>query len=281
MSGVASNGVQWRTLHAWSQPQCEALGAYWGERLRQFVAQWCPEGPTDTDIDVMTLSPALCHEAREPLGLYAAQESTPHAWLWAHPAAGAGIAPRVMSIALFGRQVGAAPEASIGVACDALSALVQSLGFDRYEAGNGLPPPSLHAPWAGALGLTFSIDSTQWAVALSAPAVQRLVERSGIAASTPVASTSAARGTVTLREAVGNARVTLQVKFESTSLTLGALADLREGDIVTLSHDLSTPLRIETSTGEPVCVGHLGRRDDRFAIEFMGGNEPSNPQEPR
>ncbi|MGC7406519.1 FliM/FliN family flagellar motor switch protein [Pandoraea pneumonica] len=184
-----------------------------------------------------------------------------------------------MAAALFGHSAGALGEASLGVACDALAVLAQSLGFDRYETEHALPLASLAEPWAGGLWLSFSMGTSRWTVALSARAVERLVERLGVPLPTPDASRIQRHATVPLREAVGNARVTLRAKFAGPSLTLGALADLREGDIVALPHDLSTPLRIETSTGDPVCFGYLGRRADRLAIELTGGDTSLNFQE--
>ncbi|MGV4397296.1 FliM/FliN family flagellar motor switch protein [Pandoraea pneumonica] len=279
MSAVSSNGVPWRALHAWSKQQCSALESHWCDQLRSFMAQWSAGATLENDVRVTTAVPEPHEKAHAVLGLYATQDSTSQAWLWASSGSGTQSVPRAMAAALFGHSAGALGEASLGVACDALAVLAQSLGFDRYETEHALPLASLAEPWAGGLWLSFSMGTSRWTVALSARAVERLVERLGVPLPTPDASRIQRHATVPLREAVGNARVTLRAKFAGPSLTLGALADLREGDIVALPHDLSTPLRIETSTGDPVCFGYLGRRADRLAIELTGGDTSLNFQE--
>ncbi|VVE50601.1 hypothetical protein PCO31110_04723 [Pandoraea communis] len=279
MSATSSNGVQWRALHAWSKHHCSTLESHWRDQLRSFMAQWSAGTLHESDVRVAAVLPEAHEKVHAVIGLYATQDSTSQAWLWASSASGTQSVPRAMAAALFGHPAGALGEGSLGVACDALAALARSLGFDRYETENALPLASLAEPWAGGLSLSFLIGASRWTVALSARSVERLAERLGMTFSASDASTVKRHDAVPLSEALGNARVTLRAKLAGPSLTLGALADLREGDIVALPHDLSMPLQIETSTGERVCFGYLGRRADRLAIELTRDDTSLNLQE--
>ncbi|VVE90701.1 hypothetical protein PBR20603_04688 [Pandoraea bronchicola] len=286
MNQMASNGVEWRALQAWSDAQRERLAGHWRTQLAEFVATWStrPVGAVDDfGVQVVPLTSAFDNAPQDVLALHSAQSVDAGAWLTGRTTAGARRPVHAMAAALFGQSPVTAGTASIGVACDALDALVRRLGFDRFVAQSDWPAGTLRAPWSGALGLRFSLGPSEWTVIALASTVQRWIASEASASALDIAAEafdSRARGGLTkLSAALAHTQVSLRVRLDGPLLALGVLTDLREGDIVALPHALSMPLHVETPTGEPVCRAYLGRQKDRLAIELSDAHESSSLQE--
>lgn len=286
VSQIASNGVEWRALHAWSDAQCERLAGHWRAQLAEFVATWStrPVGANDDfGVQVVPLTSAFDDAPRDVLALHSAQSVEAGAWLSGRTATGARTPVRAMAAALFGQSPVAVGAASTGVACDALDALIRRFGFERFVAQSDWPVAALRAPWSGALRLTFSLGQSEWTVIALASTVQRWIASESTVAQPDTAAgkfDSRAQGGLTaLSDALAHAQVRLRVRLDGPLLALGALTDLREGDIVALPHALSVPLHVETPTGEPVCRAYLGRQEERLAIELSDVRESSSLQE--
>lgn len=138
---------------------------------------------------------------------------------------------------------------------------------DQEEpARMALPPASL--PWDGALRVTFAWCAGRWTFWLTAFQTQHILrERSG-GRSTAQKSAAPMTSRTGVATALGHRQMSLAVRLLGTELTLGRVMDLREGDIVTLEHLLTQPLKVLTEDGTLVGGGWLGSCGMHKAIEL-------------
>ena len=181
-----------------------------------------------------------------------------------------------ISAALFGIAPAQSPMASELVALcasDLGKRLAAALGLAQAAAGD-MPPPALPiAPWSGALlaRLLPGLD-----LLLNGPAVARQVQGARPASPAP-AGTGA--GLVQLPQALGPLPVTLQVQLEGGEFEIGAVQDLRPGDVIRLHHAVERPATVLDAAGRPLFRGFLARTAARKAVELAAAC-PGVPERP-
>lgn len=158
----------------------------------------------------------------------------------------------------------------------ALSGLVDEASpSPSVHAGAG---PAPHPPaadlrmWSGATHLLLSAqDEAGVRIGLRMHLPAAVVERHVPAATFRPGER---RGALTSpATALADRTVRFRVVLDPVPVTLGALQALRPGDVLTLTHSLDLPLRLEQSTEacEPrlLCQAWLGARGDKRAVELV------------
>jgi len=126
--------------------------------------------------------------------------------------------------------------------------------------GNAVPPQAAAAPGSGTVVAEWD-EPLRW----------RLVV--GTAASTPWRRRATASKTVqaeplaAITEALACRQLPLQVQLQGCELDLGALRELRPGDVVRLPHRLETPATV-LQQGRTLFSAHLGRQGGAKAVEL-------------
>ncbi|MEM5421246.1 FliM/FliN family flagellar motor C-terminal domain-containing protein [Paraburkholderia ferrariae] len=120
--------------------------------------------------------------------------------------------------------------------------------------------------WNGAVQLTSSGSgvAVQWL--LSAATADRLLPS---AAAREKSRAAAVRETVVpLADALAGGRLTLAVETEPVALSLGELAGLHVGDVISLGHRLDAPLNVIDASGNTLFSGFLHARDARKVLKL-------------
>lgn len=190
-------------------------------------------------------------------------------WAWTavpDDAPGAAIAR-----AMFGRS----PEGSI--ASDLAQRAWTDLGDDVARLfGHALPdmPAATFArphtlPWSGGIAARLRVSAAESADiwlhidAGSAATLARDLNRPRAAASAPLEAS--------VLGVLANRPFTLRAELAPAVVDIGTLQSLRIGDVLTLPHRLDEPLKLRPDGGttEVACVGYLGARDGRRAVELI------------
>jgi hypothetical protein len=119
----------------------------------------------------------------------------------------------------------------------------------------GDAPRACSRPFSGALRVCTSGAGATIEWLFPAAAVDRLSPPRGPSAArvrAPVAS---------IAEALAQRTLTVGVEIDPVTLTLGDLASLRPGDVITLGHRLDAPLSVVDSSGNALFGGFLVARD--------------------
>jgi len=269
-----------RYLHAWSTRQIENLV----RRLSSVAEDWRLAWGFETGSDLCTLAGDL-DEAEAGVGgwelLQEAQHAPAQAWI---------NAPSGLDLELGRLLFGA--DGQEGIACEvagvARSDLILRLHgfFAGAGASTGLLRRAGHhellwpvfvaaaqRPWSGAVGIELRLDSHRLRLLLGGDLVAMLVPLAP--PSVPVDAASDARP-VALREALARQTVDLRACLNEVELSLGSLGDLRNGDVLRLSHTVDEPLAVLGPSGATVCLGWLGGRTGQQALQLAPCQEVSN-----
>ncbi|NML42930.1 hypothetical protein HHL11_04150 [Ramlibacter sp. G-1-2-2] len=143
---------------------------------------------------------------------------------------------------------------------DGLQRLATVLGLTSPASCVEAPPEGVAVPGSGAV-------TAEWA----APLPWRLVIGAAAAApwrSRPGASTARCAGPLAaVHEALFQREFVLQVELQGCELQLGALRDLRPGDVIRLPHRLEAPANVRQE-GRTLFSAHLGRQGGAKAVEL-------------
>lgn len=239
------------------------------------------------------------HNAGDPHGRALASDTTWHAAPAASVRVG-GTPDEVQCLgrALFGtegavRPAGALPALARAVVDDALTDLAAALSVLGDEASASLATPASAATpsqppaaelrmWSGAAVLMLSArDDAGVPVDLRVHLPAALVARH--APATAFRSGERRGALTSLATALSHRTVRLRVVLDPVPVTLGALQALQPGDVLTLTHALDRPLRLEDATDAPeprlFCQAWLGARGDGRAVElvrFLASNASSS-----
>jgi hypothetical protein len=120
--------------------------------------------------------------------------------------------------------------------------------------------------WSGAVQLTSSGAgvAVQWL--LSAATADRLLPSA--AAREKSRATAAREPVVPLADALAGDRLTLAVETDPVALSLGELAGLHVGDVISLGHRLDAPLNVIDASGNTLFSGFLHARDARKVLKL-------------
>lgn len=158
---------------------------------------------------------------------------------------------------------------------DLLERLTRALKTDDAAGAAGNAATTLGealAPWSGALVARVACGALEVAALFSPGAIARLLGRPVPARGSQPAPTG---GLVPVFEVLESRRVRTRVQLVPVELSLGALVELREGDILCTKHPLDAPLNVHVlegprGTGAPVAQGFVGRVDAKLALELTG-----------
>ncbi len=134
-------------------------------------------------------------------------------------------------------------------------------GVDLESAAEPLPQAAFGV-WSGGVRVSLpGLDGL--ALYLSGPTVARLnpPRRAAAPAHRPALSP--------IREAVGDAVVSLGAQLRPVELTLGQIGSLQVGDVVVLPHALDLPLQVVNGSGAMLCEAYLGCGDACRALELL------------
>jgi len=120
--------------------------------------------------------------------------------------------------------------------------------------------------WSGTLQIRWPWGGGQFQLVLPGEVIQALLQ--GAPASTRSTTTASLSDQVSLREALRDETIILQVQLDGVSLSLGQLQQLQLDDIIVLDHPLDAPVRILSTDATLVCEGWLGQQDGRVAVEL-------------
>lgn len=287
-------GASWtqdrtRALHAWTPSQRERLGTLLAALCRGWATAWAGTGKT------AGISEEVSVEASADL-------PSPEACWHFDQGSGAGD-----PMAAFGRLL-EAPDAQVrqavarwlfsvtpGTSVPVVAQAVADAAWTDWQArlvqlfGGFVPCADLaHVQssasatdaWHGTLALRWPWCGGQFHLSVPGDTVRRVLD-----ASAPVASPSApqADAKVSLREAIADRTVTLQVRLDGVELSLGQLQKLQLDDIVLLRHALDAPAQVFSADASHLCDGWLGQQQGQVAIELTrpiptGAGTSSEPQ---
>lgn len=152
---------------------------------------------------------------------------------------------------------------------DWLARLAQLIGTplraapDETVVHDGMTGP---CDWSGTLQIRWPWGGGQFRLVLPGEVVQALLH--GEPTSSPSTTGAILSDQVSLREALHDEAVVLQVQLDGVALSLGQLQQLQLNDIVVLDHPLDAPVRILSADATLVCEGWLGQQDGRVAVEL-------------
>ena len=241
-------------LVAWSPSQLEAIAGPFGAARDAWARDWGVRLDGTT-----TASNAAQDEAAQAWALLAEGQGgsvhmrEPQGWvrtlmaqLWGEPHSAAPIAQRVAGTcgnALREALAGAGPWSPAGMRSSA-----------------SLPG---RLRWSGSVLVTLPGDTR---LLLDAIAARALVDSSGERALRSPARSTALVGVASAMQRQG---MRVHVQLEGAQLDLGALDQLRVGDVLRLQHRLDTPARVHGADGTPLFDGHLVRARGRKAVELL------------
>lgn len=256
------SSTEGKPLCFWREDRLRALAACIDTALAGWTRAWGLPAAASATLCV----PATAREAFaavQPLG----RRGDAAGWLLDDASRRCDTVPR-----LFPEVPGAAGiAAEVAQACDSdfLSRLRTALAIE--ETAPDAPPVDACRPWSG------------WVLA-RLPWERSLLLSPQVVASLPglpAASGPAAKRepVVAVREALSAAPCRIRVELEDCELGLGALNQLRCGDVLRLAHRLGAPAIARDADGHALFDGYLVRRGSRRALELKpraaaGGEQP-------
>ncbi|MEJ1366684.1 MAG: FliM/FliN family flagellar motor C-terminal domain-containing protein [Candidatus Sedimenticola sp. (ex Thyasira tokunagai)] len=117
-------------------------------------------------------------------------------------------------------------------------------------------------PWSGAVVVNLKISTLSIRLMLSSSLVENFVPHQ-----TPHIFTKPIGIEVAL-EGIEEHTIETEVRLESATLSIGALAKLSSGDVVVLDHPLEAPFKLVFKGSDKHCTGYLGRCDGKYALKL-------------
>lgn len=275
MAASTTNAAEASPLRWWTAPQLNALAEGLDAPWRQWLDDWglAPQHGVAVQCVLAHETPGQRTLQWEPIGARADAV----AWIAAGPQGGRA----AMYRALFGNP-GQALELPIsGIAgamagevagaawCAALHCLAQALMLDG-PAGLAPPPPFLWLRWSGAVVASLPLHGNGVHALLDAQTVQAwLGARGGALATNTIARAGSTASLQSVALAMAANVLPVRAELDGCEIALGALQELRVGDVVRLSHALDAPLRMAGPGQEHLGAGWLGQRAGVKAVELM------------
>lgn len=123
--------------------------------------------------------------------------------------------------------------------------------------------------FSGVLLLEFCAAGLQWTVALDADSVDAILLKSG--EEKPASpKTSGQAGLVRMDAALGQRMLALDAYLRPCTLSLGALQNLRVGDVIALEHPLDQPSQLFSENREKVAHAWLAQTNGFKSLELAG-----------
>lgn len=123
--------------------------------------------------------------------------------------------------------------------------------------------------FSGVLLVEFCAAGLQWTVALEADCVDAILVKSG--EETPASQkTSGQAGLVRVDAALGQRTLALDAYLRPCTLSLGALQNLRVGDVIALEHPLDQPSQLFSQNREKVAHAWLAQTNGFKSLELAG-----------
>lgn len=263
-----------RALHAWTPSQRERLGALLAALCKSWALAWSGPGKAagaSEEVNIETsadlTSPEACWHfdqgsgAGDPMAAFGRLLEAPDAQVRQ------AVARWLFSVTP-GTPVPVVAQAVADAAwTDWQARLVQLVGglVPCADLTHVQPSASATDAWHGTLVLRWPWCGGQFHLSVPGDTVRRVLD-----ASAPVASPSAlqAEPKVSLREAIADRTVTLQVRLDGVELSLGQLQKLQLDDIVLLRHALDAPAQVFSADASHLCDGWLGQQQGQVAIEL-------------
>ena len=269
-----------RPLHSWSSASLDKATGIIEPAWRRWCERWGVAGPTVLAVNACDAHRSFSTTAKPACIALSAAD----AWLQAEPSVEVWIrallfggVPASSSAAVVD-PVSLADEIADGAWRDLRRCLATILLTNKDTPpsvdGTSMPPAGDAKRWSGAMGIQLSSASGSpfASLHLSFRSASRLVGGSH-ATGRRLESTGGALHSVL--DAVGNHRLRLSVALDEVVLDFAALASLRCGDVLALSHPLDRALRVhalaEGGHGDPhdLCTAVLGARGSRRAVELI------------
>lgn len=264
MSGAHAGRVWQRLdaakpLTAWRSEQLEQLAAAVGDALSAWERAWGLGAHAHSGA-----ARACSADGQEPDGAWQCLAACDgeRAWIAVPDGFGDRLARR-----LWQAEAASGPIAnSVLDACreDLLGRVCTLIGVSRVRDGMERPRSRVHA-WSGSV--LVSVPSGP-RLLLEAPAVARLLRSAQQGRSHDTAARLALPPITGVTEALRSRRLVMRVTLAGCDLHLGALQDLRPGDVVRLQHRLDTPVTVTDPSDSPLFAGFLARSRGRRAIQL-------------
>jgi flagellar motor switch/type III secretory pathway protein FliN len=247
--------VHWKPLRAWTDAQHARVASVLDAAWRAWQQAWLPagdEGGRPKCVDA--------HDAGDDRWELLGRKTARSAWIRA-------VEPARLAEQLFGATTAATKSVIVrDVAKRALSALradlaraadVAAIPEDEID----IAPAALFARWSGATVVRLE-GAVAIEILLDADCMQQL------AGAEPSRAQEASEYPVTpVVEALAGHKLKLGIELAGCELTLGELAHLRVGDVVTVPHPIDEPVRV-TVSGQSLCAAYLGRSQGAKAVEL-------------
>lgn len=264
MSGAHSGRV-WRQvdtakpLRAWRSEQLEQLVAAVGDAVIAWERAWGLGAHAQSGVVW-----ACSADGQDPDGAWQCLDacSGVRAWIALPDGFGDRLAHR-----LWQAEAASGPIAnSVLDACheDLLGRVCSLIGASRVSDGIECPRLRLGA-WSGSVLVTVPSGPR---LLFEAAAVARLLRSAQQERSHDTAAGRALPPIMGVTQALRSRRLVTRVLLAGCDLQLGALQDLRPGDVVRLQHRLDTPVTVTDASDRPLFAGFLARSRGRRAIQL-------------
>lgn len=254
-------------LVCWRRGQLDALAAAFDAGLQPWRSGWgLEDGPGATcraavpaDLAVARWMPLL-------------RDGVAQAWLHLPP----GLEARIAH-ALFGCDAATGTLVlAVAAACRdaAVARLAAVIGMKPQQSADGAPAPEEGRPWSGAVLVT--LPPLGGFLLLAARAMRSWAAGSGSSPAQP-AAIKPAQPVVSVDRALARHPVPLDIRLQGCELDLGALLQMRAGDVVRTPHALQAPGAVMDDTGAVLFHAFLGRHQGRKAVELAAPPAPADP----
>jgi flagellar motor switch/type III secretory pathway protein FliN len=138
------------------------------------------------------------------------------------------------------------------------------------EAPDSLgPDAAAFKPWSGSVVAHLPLSAGVCVSVLLNASCAKSLQATQAGSVSPSSRRGAAAKPERIEIALAPRKVELRVELNACELELGALQDLRIGDVVPLPHLLEAPLQVRLTQGSSVCAGFLGKHAGFKAIELV------------